>query len=149
MNKSNNIKWQICPGRKKYSIQINYEYTLEQSLYLMIGRTRAGSLNFGRFKFFLRGLFGVSEAFEVNSNSSLNSHSGDGSTWFLIRRLLLRIFQLGYFCFNLLLTGIVHPQTLLTWHSFAWTQYCYTFLSVTLFRLDTRVNYFDLHIDSN
>jgi len=52
--------------------------TLEQSLYLMIGRTRAGSLNFGRFKFFLRGLFGVSEAFEVNSNSSLNSHSGDG-----------------------------------------------------------------------
>ena len=44
----------------------------------MIGRTRAGSLNFGRFKFFLRGLFGVSEAFEVNSNSSLNSHSGDG-----------------------------------------------------------------------
>ena len=44
----------------------------------MIGRTRAGSLNFGRFRFFLRGLFGVSEAFEVNSNSSLNSHSGDG-----------------------------------------------------------------------
>ena len=33
-----------------------------------------------------------------------------GATWFLIRRLLLRIFQLGYFCFNLLLTGIVHPQ---------------------------------------
>ena len=58
--------------------QINYKITLEQSLYLMIGRTRAGSLNFGRFTFFLRGLFGVSEAFEVNSNSSLNSHSGDG-----------------------------------------------------------------------
>ena len=49
-----------------------------------------------------------------------------GATWFLIRRLLLRIFQLGYFCFNLLLTGIVHPQTLLTWHSFAWTQFCCT-----------------------
>ena len=50
-------------------------HTWEQSLYLIIGRTRAGSLNFG--KFFLLGLFGGA-AFEVISNSSstsLKSHS--------------------------------------------------------------------------
>ena len=28
-------------------------------------------------------------------------------------------FQIGHFCFNLLLTGIVQPRSVLTWHSFA------------------------------
>ena len=44
-------------------------------------------------------------------------------------------FQIGHFCFNLLLTRIVQPHSVLTWHCFAWTQFCCTLLSLTLFWL--------------
>ena len=44
-------------------------------------------------------------------------------------------FQIGHFCFNLLLTGIVQPHSVLTWHCFVWTQFCCTLLSLTQFWL--------------
>ena len=48
----------------------------------------------------------------MSDNYRNDELSGDAR--FLLHSLCSHIFQFGYFCFNLLLTGIVHPQTLLT-----------------------------------
>ena len=58
-----------------------------------------------------------------------------GKALFLFFTFDTHRFQIGHFCFNLLLTGIVQPHSVLTWHCFVWTQFCCTLLSLTQFWL--------------
>ena len=62
-------------------------------------------------------------------NQSYNCQTSHyGEAHFEILTFDTHRFQIGHFCFNLLLTGIVQPHSVLTWHCFTWTQFCCTLL---------------------
>ena len=59
-----------------------------------------------------------------HKRSGSQSTFWDGEALFLFFTFDTDTFQIGHFCFNLILTEIVQPDSVLTWHSFAWTQFC-------------------------